>query len=436
MKRSRLLPRIAVLGVMALVAAACQNSSSETGGGGTTGGPQSAPSFELRIGNIMSLTGDLSPYGPHIDEGARIAADIINETLKSMGLSDKISVDVVATEDDETKSRPAVEAATKLVQTDKVNVIIGPLASESAIAVAQSVTIQNQILQITPSSTDPGLTDIADGGYLWRTAPSDLLQAQYLAKVMADAFGADATINVGARNDAYGTGLAKAFADNWTAGGGTIGESVTWNPDAATFDTEAGKLVSGSPDGWLVIDFPETWAKVGPALVRTGQWDITRTFGADGLRDTTLPKSAGSEATEGMRGTSPTTFAPPIVEAFNQQFAQRAPKKMETGVYDTNAFDAVMVAFLAALEAGTSDPAEIKDHLIDVSGPGGTQYGFPDLQKAITDILAGKDIDYVGVSGPIDFDSNGDPSGFYDEWQFKDGKIDVLEQAVPVTASG
>src|SRR5439155_26082810 len=116
----------------------------------------------------------------HIDEGARIAVDIINETLKSMGLSDKISANVVATEDDETKSRPAVEAATKLVQTDKVNVIIGPLASESAIAVAQSVTSQNQTVQISPSSTDPGRTDIADGGHLWRTAPADLIQAPEL----------------------------------------------------------------------------------------------------------------------------------------------------------------------------------------------------------------------------------------------------------------
>src|SRR5436309_10353601 len=194
MKRRRLLTDAAILSIVVLIAAAC--GKSEGGGTSPSSGANATPSFELRIGNLMSFTGALSPYGPHIDEGAKIAADIINETLQKMGLSDKISANIVASEDDETSAKAAVEAATKLVQTDKVDVVVGPLASEATIAVAQSVTVPNQVVQITPSSTDPGITDIADDGFLWRTAPSDLLQAQYLVSVMSDAFGADATINV------------------------------------------------------------------------------------------------------------------------------------------------------------------------------------------------------------------------------------------------
>ena len=96
-----------------------------------------------------------------------------------------------------------------------------------------------------------------------------------------------------------------------------------------------------------------------------------------------------------------------------------------------NAFDAVIVAFLAALKAGTADSTVWKDDLADVSGPGGTQYAYRDLAQAIKDVIAGVDIDYEGASGPINFDENGDPSGLYDEWTFENGKIKVLEAEVP-----
>ena len=56
---------------------------------------------------------------------------------------------------------------------------------------------------------------------------------------MGEEFGSDATVNVGVRNDDYGTGFESDFSDAWEAAGGTIGEKVEWNPDAPTFDTEA-----------------------------------------------------------------------------------------------------------------------------------------------------------------------------------------------------
>jgi branched-chain amino acid transport system substrate-binding protein len=235
------------------------------------------------------------------------------------------------------------------------------------------------------------------------------------------------------RNDDYGVGFQSDFTTAWEEAGGTIGESIAWNPDAATFDTEAQALVSGDPDAWLIVDYPETFAKVAPALVRTGDWDPTKTFVTDGLRDATLPEKLGEEATEGLLGTSPTTASNPAAEGFDDVFAANAPAGVERGTFDVNAFDAVIVSFLAALQAGTNDPSVWKDELASVSGPGGTQYAYRDLAQAITDILAGEDIDYEGASGPINFDENGDPSGIYDEWTFQNGKIETLQAEVPMS---
>jgi ABC-type branched-subunit amino acid transport system substrate-binding protein len=426
--RNRLSRAAVVATVVALTAVACSNSTTTTPAAPSGGG--TAPSFDLKIGDIVSLTGDLAPYGPAIDKGAHVAVEVINEALAEDGITG-ITIEIVGTEDDQSESKAGVEAATKLVQSDNVDMIMGPLGSTVTEAVAQSVTVPNQVLTITPSGTASVLSNLDDQGYVWRTAPADAAQAHFLVQLMGEEFGTDATINVGVRNDSYGTGLQTDFSDAWEAAGGAIGESIAWNPDAATFDSEAQKLVGGSPDGWLIVDYTETFKKMGPALVRTGSWDPTRTFVTDGLRDDGLPDALGAEATEGLVGTAPTTASNPAAEGFDEAFANADPANVKRGTFDVNAFDAVIVAFLAALKAGTADPTVWKDQLIDVSGPGGTKYAFRDLAAAINDVVAGNDIDYEGASGPLNFDENGDPTGQYDEWTFKNGKIDTLKAQVP-----
>ena len=426
---SKTLVRSSVMIVaLALVAGACSNDTSST----ATSPGGAAPTFDLKIGDIMSLTGDLGTYGPPIENGAQAAIEVINDALAEAGIT-SVTVEIVATEDDQTNAKAGVEAATKLVQTDGVDMILGPLASTVTLAAAQSVTIPQQVVTISPSSSASNLTNVQDNGYLYRTAPGDAAQANFLVGLMAEEFGADATVNVGVRNDDYGTGFESDFSGAWEANGGTVGAKVEWNPDAATFDTEAQDLVAGSPDAWLIVDFPETFAKVGPALVRTGEWDPTRTFVTDGLRDPSLPGSAGDQATEGLFGTSPTTASNPAAKGFDGVFAATAPAGVKRGTFDVNAFDAVIVAFLAALKAGTNDGTVWKDELADVSGPEGTKYAYRDLAQAITDVIAGKDIDYEGASGPINFDENGDPTGLYDEWKFEGGKIKILQAEIPAS---
>jgi len=412
--------------MLAVMAAACggdDDAADENGNGAAAPGDVS---FDLRIGVVTSFTGDLSAFGQPIDQAARIAAGVVQEAVERNDLSG-VSVEIVASEDDQTQATAGVEAATKLVQTDNVQVIVGALASAVTTPIAESVTIPNQIVQISPASTSPALTDLADDGYFFRTPPSDALQGRVLGEALAEEFGAEATINTGTRNDAYGTALTGVFEEAWRENGGTIGTSVRWNPEAATFDSEAQQLAGGDPDGWLIIDFPETFARVGPALVRAGGWDPARTFTADGLRSTGLTEEVGAQATNGLRGTAPTSEGAPAGEAFGTLFEERAEGGVERQTFDAQTFDAVILAFLAALKAGSSEPADIRDNLQDVSGPGGEQYTFEDIDGAIQAIRAGDDIDYEGASGPVDFDDNGDPgAALYEVWQLEGGELTTL----------
>lgn len=418
---------IALLLVPALFAAAC-GEDSEPGGG-------EQASFELRYGVVLPFSGDLAHFGENYEEASRLALDVIEQALEEEGLDDRITVSIAGVEDDQTTPTAGVEAATKLVQTDDVQVIIGALASSVTIPIAESVSIPNEIVQISAGSTSPAITDLDDDGFVWRTGPSDALQGQVLAQAVGEEFGSDATINTGARNDAYGIGLTEVFEEFWEKGGGTIAQSVRWNFEAPTFDSEAQQLVSDNPDAWVLIDFPETWAKVGPALVRTGNWDPSLTFTSDGLSDPALPDDVGTEATEGMRGTSPATEQGRLLEAFEEPYIERVGREQaKTGVFAPHTFDSVILAFLAAVSGGSADPDDIRENLRAVSGPPGDKFGFEDLGEAVNALQEGQDIDYEGASGPVDFDENGDPTAaFYEIWRFQ-GSDQVSERTFPFEA--
>src|SRR5438105_5863780 len=217
---------------LVLVAAAGLAAATATRASGTkvAAAPKNC-SFELRIGDVLPFTGDLAAYGANLDRAVKLAVALQNASLKRLHLSSKIKVKLVASEDGQSQATASVEAATKLVKSNHVNVIIGEMASSATIPMAQSVTIPDHVVQISPTSSAPQLSSIADNGYLWRVYPSDTLQGKVLAQAAVEAFGKGATLNVGARNDAFGTALKSLFVDQYKALGGKVGVNISWNPD-------------------------------------------------------------------------------------------------------------------------------------------------------------------------------------------------------------
>jgi branched-chain amino acid transport system substrate-binding protein len=385
-------------------------------------------SLELTIGDIVPLTGDFSDFGPPLQKAADLAVDQITAAIEEAGVDHEVSI---VHEDDETSPQPGVQAARK-VMVDGATCIAGAVASAVTIPVAESVTIPEGILEITISTSDE-ITGLDDDGLVNRITPPDSFQGPALADVLEEDLGGaqGTTVNIGARNDAYGTNLADTFSEAWEEKGGEIGVRVDYDTELPAYDSEAAELVSEDPDRWVIIDFPETYAKVGPALVRTGEWDPSRTWSVDGLASGSLPDDVGGEPTEGMRGTVP--GAPEGEEAgreFNRLYeAAPGPGRQ---AFDSHNFDQVVLCYLSAVAAGSTDGREMAEQVRAVSGPPGTKYTFLELPEAIQALQDGEEIDYEGVSGPIDMNEAGDTTaGVYDIWRFSDGKLETFRQ-IPV----
>jgi branched-chain amino acid transport system substrate-binding protein len=414
------------LGLVVVAACSLLAASATPAGGGTTAMGASSCSFSLRVGDVLPFTGDLAAYGANLDRAVKLGVDLENAALRAAKLN--ATVKLVGSEDGQTQAAASVEAATKLVKSGKVNVIIGEMASSATIPMAQSVTIPNKILQISPTSSAPQITAIKDNGYLWRTYPSDALQGKVLAQAAVDAFGKGATVNAGARNDAFGTALLALFKSEYTKRGGKIGESVSWNPDQATFDTEAQKLVAGNPAGFVIIDFPDTFEKFMPSLVRSGKWSAAKTLMTEAMRNGDVLSKLGTPA-DGLRGTAASAAGGPAGRAFAAYWKTHVKGAKPYTSFEGTALDAVNVAFLAAVKACSSRPARLKANLRAVSGPPGTKVTFLTLGKAIKALRAGKDVDYEGAFSPVDFDANGDTgSAVFEIWKNDGGgKISTLK---------
>jgi len=430
MTRIKLILLALVVASLSLGLVACgddEDEGGDAGGGGAT-------TLDMVIGASLPLSGDLADFGPAGEKAADLALSEINAAIEESGVDHTVEL---VKEDNCGAADPqcAVQAQRKLATSDGASCIAGPWGSADTIPSGESVSIPEEVPLISPSATSDEITGLEDDGFVSRTSPPDSFQGPTLSNYIDQEIGAEGkTVNIGARNDAYGTGLAETFTAAWEEAGGTVGETVIYDIDLPTYDTEAGQITSGSPDVTVIIDFPETYNKVGPALVRTGNFDPSTTFVTDGL--ITDLADAGEEAANGLRGTAP--GAPDEetqAKAFDEAYKAFDPTDVDRLTFDAQNFDAVVLCYLAAVAAGSTEGADLAENIGPVSAPEGDPYTWEELPEAIEALQNGDDIDYQGAAGAIDMDDAGDATaGVYDIYEFKGTEaepVDEVEVAAP-----
>jgi neutral amino acid transport system substrate-binding protein len=177
-------------------------------------------------------------------------------------------------------------------------------------------------------------------------------------------------------------------------------------------------------DQWMMdlkkrTDLPPNFIVIGTDGVYTSG------FITNGRLNKTDPSSP--TVAEGVYGTNPDTNPPtPEFNDFKNLYKSYYPLAAGVDVdpYTANTYDAVILSFLALVQAGTvSDGVKIRDALYLVS-KGGTAYGPAQLADAVQAIQNGNDIDYKGASGNVDLDDNGNTIGDYIVWHVLNGKYE------------
>ena len=376
-------------------------------------GTVACQSEALQIGQIDAYSGSLSFFGEAHGNSAQMAAD----QVKSAGGPEI----VLTSEDTQVNPDVGVEAARKLVETDNVVAIVGALSSGVSMAVASAVTVPNGILQISGASTSPALSVLEDNDFLFRTVVSDAAQGVVLARLAKElGFESAATLYL---NNPYGEGLSDQFKATFEADGGTVTATVTHEDEQPSFASELTKATEGKPDVLVAIGYPGQ-AQVYLREALEGGY-IDHFLFVDGTKAPELFDAVGWEAFEGMYGTAPGTAANDARNTFNADY-EKTFSVAPAHPYMAETYDAVVLIALASEKAGTTtDSAQIRDALRDVSNAPGEIVGpgVDGIERALELIRDGKDINYEGAGGSQEFDSKGDVASTIEIWQIKGGKI-------------
>lgn len=238
---------------------------------------------QIVIGHYASMTGAEATFGVSTDNGIKLA---IKERNAAGGVKGK-QVKLI-TYDDQGKASECTTAVTRLITRDKAVAILGEVASSRSIAGGQ-VAQRYGIPMVSPSSTNPSVTDIGD--MIFRVCFIDPFQGDVCAK-FAKQRGWTKAATLYDRTQAYSTGLSDNFKTAFTASGGSIVTEQAYSGGDSDFGAQITTIKGANPD---VIFVPGYYTDVGNIAIQVRKAGITAPLlGGDGWDSAQLGATAGN----------------------------------------------------------------------------------------------------------------------------------------------
>jgi ABC-type branched-subunit amino acid transport system substrate-binding protein len=382
-----------------------------------------AADCDIAIGMVMELTGPAGAYGQAGAKAVEMAFRDFNDAGGVGGCRL-----VANTRDSQSQGTVAVDQATQLVNIKKVPVIIGGIISSVSIPILTSVTAPAGVVQVSPASSSPTLTQLGrDGktsGVFFRTITSDALQGTAAAKLAIDrGMKKIAIINV---NNDFGVNMAKEFSAAYKKVGGTITSTTPYNEKQASYSAEASAAMAGNPEALYLVSYPVDGATIARAWISGG--GPSKFLLNDGMNSSDFIKAVGAKYLDEAYGTSSGTSETASTKYFNDNFEAFSGGIKPDAPAADRSYDAGAIVALAVAKAGKGDAAAIKAAIPQVVAQGGEPIhaGKDEFAKALKLIGEGKPIKYEGVIGPISFDQYGDITGPFRLWRIQGGEVRTI----------
>ncbi|MGE8205165.1 substrate-binding domain-containing protein [Heyndrickxia sp. NPDC080065] len=199
----------------------------------------------IKIGVLASLTGALESYGKQTKQGFELGLDYATDG--------KLEVDgkkiKVIYEDTETKPEVAVKKATKLLEEDKVDFLVGSSSSGDTLAVLPLAEEYEKIMVVEPAVAD-SITGSEFNKYIFRTARNSSQDAVAGAAAIAKPGVKIATL---APDYSFGRDGVAAFKEAAEKLGAKITLEEYADPNATDFTSNIQKIINAKPDYLFVI---------------------------------------------------------------------------------------------------------------------------------------------------------------------------------------
>lgn len=377
----RLFVVVSLLVVASMVLTAC---------GSAAGGDK------IKVAILAPLSGPVPTFGVSTRDGALLA---IEEWNAKGGVLGKQIEAVVA--DSQCTADPAVNAANKVIDQDKVKYIVGEVCSKASIPVSEIAEAKG-IVQISPTSTNPAVTVDPNTGktkqYIFRACFIDPFQGLVMAKFALGQGKKTAFIMYDKGND-YVLGLAEAFEKSFTEGGGTIVGKEAYTSQDTDFSAILTKVADSKAEVLFLPDYYNIVNLVGAQAKERGVTALM--MGGDGWDSSDLDLTAADGGFFSNHYAKEDTR--PIVQDFVKRY--EAKYGSQPDALAALAYDATNLLLAAIEKAGKDDAAAVKDALAAIK--------------------------YDAVSGTVTFDAQHNPIKSAVVMQVKDGKVVFAESVAP-----
>jgi branched-chain amino acid transport system substrate-binding protein len=355
---------------------------------------------DVTIGELQGFTGPLESMIGAMSGGANLAVTEANASGKYL----QGTINIVQGDSMCIDAAVAIALAEKMINDDNVIAIMGPNCSGNTGAVITNVLVPNGVVAISPSATSPALTDLEDGGWFFRTAPSDARQGPVIASVAIARGQTDVAVSY--VNNDYGKGLADVFATAYEALGGTITVMAGHEDDKADYSADVAALSAGGSTTLVVIGYADTG----------GRGIVTASEDTGAFTDYVFPDGMISDVTAGAvaDGSWGTIASPSTDLAANWESVAAAGDVDGTGAYSAESYDAMALLILASQSAGSTDSAAIQAAVLDVANAPGRLCTAGALGDCLKWISGGLVVDYVGATG-VEMDAGGTANGSFAE---------------------
>jgi len=393
-RRANSLPRMiwVIVATGVLVCSACSSKSASSSSGVSHG--------SVPVGCETDLTGQYATFGAQALQGCQAGAYAVNN---GGGVISGKTIKLVAA-DDASDPVDAVAPAHKLVNISKVVAQDGE-AGTNAEAIATIFTKAHIPFMMGggdifyDSNTDP---------YIWRISPSDSQLGVAMAAWAHHLGYTRAAVLFRAGDVAQS--IIPVIKSAYSKLGGTIVSSQIVQPDLASYSSEISKLLASHPQVIFSETDPPTETVIFKDLQAAGSTDLP-TIGTDDMVGSDMLKGIGIPASmKLMTNVEAGTFQSSALPAYNAAVQASSHQAPQAG--SQNTYDGMIIWALAADMAKTTSGPAVNVEIPKVTAPGGTVvYNYPDGLAAIK---AGKQITYVGASGPFEFDKHNNIFGPFD----------------------
>ncbi|MCO5158699.1 MAG: ABC transporter substrate-binding protein [Aquamicrobium sp.] len=358
---------------------------------------------DVKLGFLGGFTGPIESLVPPIHEGAKLAVAQVNE---QGGILDGRTLTLLQGDSTCIDTTAASAAADRMVNSENVTGLVGPLCSGETIAAANTAAIPGGVVLISPAATSPALSGLNDNDLVFRTTPSDAYSGQVLAKLLNEAnYGSIAITYV---NNDYGKGFADATAAAFEALGGTVAANEAHEDGKADYRAELGSLASSGADVLVVLAYVDG---SGQTIVRQALegGDFDKFAGGDGMVGDSIVGAVGEGKLDGFIGVKIGSSETAGTTLFTE--AAKAAGFDPAGSFVAQSYDAAFMLALAIQKNGSDSREGLSAALREIASAPGEVILPGEWQKAVGLIAAGQDINYEGAAGSHEFDEKGDVPG-------------------------